>query len=144
MQAMKNNLLGLLLCCLPGIIYAQRADEKAILDILDQQTVSWNKGDIESFMRGYWNHDSLMFIGKSGVTYGYANTMNNYKRNYSDTIKMGKLSFDILHVKRLSPEYYFVVGKWTLKRTIGDLGGHYTLIFRKIKNRWMIVSDHSS
>lgn len=141
---MKNILFGFLVICLPYITYAQQADEKAVLNILHQQTVSWNKGDIESFMKGYWNNDSLMFIGKSGVTYGYMNTMNNYKRNYSDTTKMGKLSFDILHVKRLSPDYYFVVGKYALKRTIGDLSGHYTLIFRRINNRWLIISDHSS
>ena len=86
----------------------------------------------------------MMFIGKSGVTYGYDNTLNNYRKNYSDTAQMGKLTFDILKVQRLSPEYFFVLGKWHLKRTIGDLHGHYTLMFRKINGKWVIVSDHSS
>jgi hypothetical protein len=144
MQNMKNIIVGCMLFCLPCLGLAQQPDEKVILNILHEQTLSWNRGDIETFMKGYWNHDSLMFIGKSGVTYGYLNTMNNYKRNYSDTTKMGKLFFDILQVKRLSPDHYFVVGKWTLKRTIGDLGGHYTLVFRRINNQWVIVSDHSS
>jgi len=57
---------------------------------------------------------------------------------------MGSLSFDLIKVQRLSPEYYFVVGKWFLKRTVGDIGGHYDLLFRKINGRWFIVSDHSS
>jgi ketosteroid isomerase-like protein len=95
-------------------------------------------------MVGYWNDDSLMFIGKSGVTYGYNNTLNNYKKGYSDTAQMGKLVFDILQVKRISVDHYFVVGKWFLKRSVGDIGGHYTLLFRKIKGRWVIVADHSS
>jgi hypothetical protein len=85
-----------------------------------------------------------MFIGKNGITYGYQNTLNNYKKNYSDTAKMGKLKFDILEVKRISGDAYFVVGKWYLKRLIGDVGGHYTLLFRKFKGKWCIVSDHSS
>ena len=85
-----------------------------------------------------------MFIGKNGITYGYQNTLNNYKKNYSNTDKMGKLFFDILQVKKLSDEHYFIVGKWFLKRNAGDAGGHYTLVFRKIKGRWLIVSDHSS
>jgi len=40
--------------------------------------------------------------------------------------------------------YYFVVGKWHLSRTIGDLDGIFTLLFKKIKDTWVIVSDHSS
>ena len=123
---------------------AQSADKKEILSILERQTAAWNKGNIEKFMEGYWKHDSLMFVGKSGVTYGYLNTLNNYKKNYGDTAKMGKLFFTILETKKLSPEYYYVLGKWFLKRSIGDIGGHYTLLFRKINGKWVIVSDHSS
>jgi Domain of unknown function (DUF4440) len=124
--------------------YAQSKDEKAILKILEDQTKYWNQGNLEQFVRGYWHNDSLMFIGQSGVTYGYNNTLSNYKRNYSDTAKMGKLAFDIIKVQKLSDEYYFVVGKWFLKRSIGDLKGHYTLLFRKINEDWVIVADHSS
>lgn len=124
--------------------YSQSSPEKAILNILDGQTKMWNRGDLNNFMKGYWTNDSLMFIGKSGVTYGYQNTLSNYKRNYSDTTQMGKLSFDLIKIQRLSPEFYFVVGKWFLKRSIGDLSGHYTLLFKKIKGEWVIVADHSS
>ena len=124
--------------------FAQSTDESAIRQTLGEQVQAWNEGNIGRFMKTYWENDSLMFIGKSGVTYGYQNTMNNYKRNYSDTVKMGKLFFDILHVKKLSAEYYFVVGRFFLKRSIGDLGGHYTLLFRKINNKWVIISDHTS
>ena len=123
---------------------AQKKDVKEILDLLDRQTKAWNNADIDGFMVGYWHDDSLMFIGRKGITYGYRQTMDNYKKNYADTAQMGRLTFDILHVNKLSSEYYFVVGKWFLKRSVGDLSGHYTLLFRKIKGRWMIISDHSS
>lgn len=123
---------------------AQSKDEIAIRKILDEQTAAWNRGDIDNFMNGYWENDSLMFIGKSGVTYGWTNTLNNYKKGYPDTAAMGKLIFNLIQVKKLSKEYYHVTGKWLLKRSIGDIGGHYTLLFRKIKGRWVIVSDHSS
>ena len=63
-------------------------------------------------MHGYWENDSLMYIGKSGVTYGYANALNNYRKNYSDAGKMGKLFFQFIKMKKLSPEYYWVAGKW--------------------------------
>ena len=124
--------------------FAQNKDEALILTTLDQQKNAWNNGNLEQFMQPYWKSDSLMFIGKSGITYGWQNTLNNYKKNYPDTTTMGKLQFDILHVKRLSVLYYSVVGKWYLTRSIGNVGGHFTLLFKKIKDKWLIVSDHSS
>lgn len=125
-------------------VSAQTSDEEVIRQMLDRQTRDWNAGNLENFMRGYWKSDSLMFIGKSGVTYGWSQTLANYKRSYPDTAAMGKLHFELLLVKRLSPEYFQVVGKWTLQRTAGELKGHYTLLLRKIDGEWVIIADHSS
>jgi hypothetical protein len=47
-------------------------------------------------------------------------------------------------VKQLSSAYIHVIGKWHLRRSIGDAGGHFTLVFKKINGRWVIISDHSS
>ena len=143
---MKRNWLSLLILCLSVSLssYSQLIEEKEIRKLLDTQIDAWNRGNIDEFMIGYWNNDSLMFIGKNGITYGYTNTLKNYKKSYSDTAQMGKLSFDLLQVKKISADAYFVVGKWFLKRSVGDIGGHYTLLFRKIKGKWVIVADHSS
>jgi hypothetical protein len=140
---MKSILLFLFIIS-STIVFAQSKDEIAIRKVLNEQTASWNRGDLEKFMVGYWENDSLMFIGKTGVTYGYTNTLNNYKKGYPDTAAMGKLLFNIIKVKKLSGKYYQVIGKWMLKRSIGDLSGHYTLLFQKINNRWVIIADHSS
>jgi ketosteroid isomerase-like protein len=123
---------------------AQSNAEKAVRNILAEQSTAWNKGDIEGFMKGYWKNDSLMFIGKSGVTYGWNNTLNNYKKGYPDAAAMGQLTFTILKVKSLSDQYQQVVGKWHLQRSQGNLEGHFTLLFQKIKEQWVIVMDHSS
>jgi len=122
----------------------QSGDELAIRQLLDDQVKAWNQGNLESFMQGYWKNDSLMFIGKSGINWGWQKTLANYKKSYPDTTAMGKLSFNIIVVKKISPEYYYVVGKWMLKRSIGDLSGHYNLLFRKINGSWLIIADHSS
>ena len=120
-------------------------DKKQILDILDRQTKAWNEGNVVDFMNGYWESDSLMYIGKSGVTYGYNSTLERYKKNYPDKSTMGKLKFDIIKVDFISREACFIVGKWHLTRPEkGDVGGHYTLLWRKMKGKWVIVSDHSS
>jgi hypothetical protein len=140
---MKNIITALLVfSCL--LSFGQKKNENKIRHILHTQTTSWNTGDLEKFMIGYWENDSLMFIGKSGITYGWQKTLENYKKGYPTKEAMGILSFDIIQVKKLSSRYYFVLGKWHLKRTIGDLSGHYTLIFKKIKNNWVVISDHSS
>jgi ketosteroid isomerase-like protein len=142
---MKKNLAAFIITSLFVIVAsAQSKDEKMIHSLLEEQRLAWNTGDLEKFMGTYWQSDSLMFIGKSGVTYGWQNTLNNYKKRYPDTAAMGKLLFDILEVKRLSVMYFFVVSKWYLTRSIGDVGGHFTLLFRKVKNKWVIVADHSS
>jgi hypothetical protein len=140
---MKLFLTVMLFC--PGFaLLAQPKDEVAILRVLEEQNNAWNRGDIEGFMKGYWQSDSLMFVGKSGITYGWMNTLNNYKKGYPDTAAMGRLSTINIKVKRLSGRYYFIVGKWRLTRSIGDVSGHYNLLMEKINGRWVIIADHSS
>jgi hypothetical protein len=130
-------------CCYQ--VSAVDKNEAFIRDILTRQAAAWNSGNIETYMKaGYWDNDSLLFIGKSGPTYGFKATLERYKRSYPDTVKMGKLYFSELQVKRLSAGYYFVAGKWELKRSMGDLLGYFTLIFRKINGNWRIICDHSS
>ncbi len=119
-------------------------NEQAIRNLLNRQTLAWNRGDVDAFMLDYWKSDSLMFIGKNGVVWGWQNTLNNYKKGYPDTEAMGKLAFDLIQIKKLTRKYYFVVGKWMLHRSGGNLSGHYNLLLRKIKGQWKIVADHSS
>ena len=132
------------LVALPASSIAQNSDEIAIRKVLDKQTKGWNSGNIEAYMQGYWESDSLVFIGKSGPKHGYKTTLQNYRKSYPDTTSMGKLNFELLQLKRLSPEYYHITGKWKLQRSIGNLEGFFTLLFRKVANNWVIILDHSS
>jgi hypothetical protein len=140
---MKCILVSFCLLC-SFAVPAQDKASKDILQVLSVQNKAWNEGDLVTFMDSYWKSDSLMFIGKTGITYGWQNTLDNYKKGYPDTAAMGKLKFDILHVQKLSNQYYSVVGKWFLTRSIGNVGGHFTVLFQKIKGKWVIISDHSS
>jgi ketosteroid isomerase-like protein len=141
---MKKLIFSCFCVFLSIILFAQSTDESAIKKLMSDQAEAWNKGNIDDFMKAYWQNDSLMFIGHGGVTHGYTNTLNGYKTTYDNPDKMGKLFFSDLILKHLSDEYYFVVGKWFLKRAAGDIGGYYTLLFRKIDGKWLIVCDHSS
>ena len=140
----KLILLLIVFFILSSLLPAQSTAEKEIREVLSQQDIAWNKGDIDGFMQTYWKSDSLMFIGKSGITYGWQKTLDNYKKNYPDTAAMGKLHFDLIEFKKLSGSNYFVVGKWFLTRSIGNINGVFTLLLKKQNNRWVIIADHSS
>jgi hypothetical protein len=123
---------------------ANLADEVSIKALLAAQTSAWNNGDLAHFMEGYLPSDSLLFVGKSGPTYGFNNTLNNYKKGYPDTASMGKLTFTLLSLQPIEKIHYRVLGKWELKRSKGDVSGYFTLLLKKIKGKWFVIQDHSS
>jgi ketosteroid isomerase-like protein len=143
---MKKPAFLLLLTFLFFQTLAQRTDpdEQAIREVLKQQVECWNEGDLECFMEGYWKSDQLVFIGSSGVTYGWQKTLDNYKKSYPSKLEMGKLTFDLIILEPLSEDFWSVIGKWNLKRQKDNLKGHFSLIFRRLGDEWVIVSDHSS
>ena len=123
---------------------AQGSEDAAIRKVLSDQEAAWNRADIEGFMEGYWNSDSLLFIGSRGVTRGWQPTLDSYKKGYPDAAAMGKLTFTILSLQVLSPESAYIIGKWQLARSKDELGGHFTLLWKKIAGKWVIVADHTS
>ena len=122
---------------------AQPAVKKINL-VIENQRNAWNEGDLKAYMAGYWHSDSLVFIGKSGPKYGWENTLNNYLKSYPNRNAMGHLDFGNLRVELITNKCAFVRGSWKLTRTNDTLSGYFTLIFKKIKGKWVIVSDHSS
>ena len=58
---------------------------------------------------------------------------------------MGQLAFSDLEVDLLSSHVALVLGKWKLQRKQDDdLGGNFSLVFKKIDGSWLIIHDHSS
>ncbi len=146
-MSMKGSIFFVLTFATVLVLSAQGIkpkDKSAILEIMASQEMSWNKGDLEGFMNGYWRSDSLRFIGKSGITYGWQPTLANYQRSYPDKAAMGKLKFTILRVESLGKGVAHVTGAWLLTREKDAPQGYFTLLWRKINGEWVIVADHSS
>lgn len=142
---MKKALTILFFCSIGfGVLAQNSKDTQDILNVLEKQRVAWNTGNIEAYMQGYVKSDSLLFVGKSGPTYGWQKTMDNYKRGYPDRAAMGILTFGIKKVEFLNKDAAFVLGSWHLKREKDEPQGYFTLLLRKIKNEWKVVVDHSS
>jgi len=141
---MKKLLISLLFLLSIINLYAQRSQSDLILKLLEDQRQAWNRGDINEYMQGYNQSDSLLFVGKSGPQYGWNNTLKNYKKSYPDQAAMGYLSFDIKEIKMIAADHAFVLGSWHLKRQKDEPKGYFTLIVKKIKGEWKVIADHSS
>ncbi len=135
----------LFLVFLTSFAFSQsKNDISEVKEAMKKQETAWNKADIEGFMAYYWKSDSLKFIGSKGITYGWQKTLDNYKKSYPTPDAMGVLTFENNTIEQLSPSKIFVIGKWSLKRKDGDVGGHYTLLWKKMNGKWVIVVDHTS
>ena len=119
-------------------------DYKSIKVVLDSQVSAWNKGDIKTFMKGYWNSDSLRFIGRKGVRFSYKSVESNYLKNYNSIEKMGHLSFDSLLFTQISGENKIanVTGQWEITGA-NNAGGFFSLLFKKVEDDWKIIVDHT-
>ena len=113
---------------------------------MKEQEKSWNMGNIDDFMDKYWDNNSLIFIGKSAINYGWDKTITNYKNSYKTKEQMGALKFKNIICNPLNDSTHIVTGKWSLKRndSIGNINGFYTLLWIKKLNGWKITYDHTS
>ncbi len=141
----------ILLLILLGSSFAFSQSEKQKIKIIDnirsemnKQVDAWNRGSIEGFMEGYWNSPELKFVSGENVTRGWQPTLNRYKKSYDSKAKMGVLTFSDLQIDVLSKDAAVVLGSWSLQRASDNPHGKFTLIFRKFKDGWKIVHDHTS
>jgi len=144
---MKNLLLLFTFILLfAANVSAQSKNDKIAAEIrkvMDAQVAAWNAGDIDGFMRGYWNSPDLIFVSTT-VTRGWQPTIDRYKKRYDTRAKMGTLAFTDLEFNVLSKDSAAVLGSWALAREADNPKGKFTLIFRKFKDGWKIVHDHTS
>jgi beta-aspartyl-peptidase (threonine type) len=146
----------------------------AIEGVLRAQQEAWNGGDVRAFMEHYWKSDDLTFSSGGKTTRGWQATLDGYLKRYPTREKMGRLTLSGLEITPLSDAAAMVLGQWKLDglkasfprtresrkedastldpRLRGDdmeaenelVGGNFTLVFRKIEGRWVIVHDHTS
>jgi ketosteroid isomerase-like protein len=116
----------------------------AITAVLKEQQASWNRGDVDAFMTGYWDSADVTSAGSSGITRGWQPLLDRYRNTYPDRKAMGHLDFSQLEVHSMGPDAAFVLGRWHLQRDADELGGVFTLIFQRFPEGWKIVHDHTS
>ena len=118
--------------------------QKQITAILTTQAAAWNRGDIDAFMEYYWKSKQLTFSSGGKTTRGWKETKANYKRRYPTRDAMGRVSFSKIEVTPIGDAGALVLGRWKLKRKSDPVGGNFSLVFRRIGKRWLIIHDHTS
>lgn len=120
-------------------------DQDEIKEVLFTQQKLWNEGKIEAFMEFYEKSEDLKFIGKTKITQGWKATLDRYLTSYPNREAMGELTFQIVEIDVTEGKTAWLLGKWDLKRPkMGNLGGHFTLLLKKVEGKWLIFRDHTS
>ena len=131
---------------------AATGDDATIRQVLHQQQVAWNRGDIADFMHGYKDAPDTTFVG-STVRKGYRNILESYRKHYATRQQMGQLTFSDMDVRLLpgangEVRYAAVTGHFHLDRTArGEAAqddGVFSLLWEKTTRGWKIILDHSS
>lgn len=145
---MKNLLFLFSIIWLVSVnISAQTKNEKVsgeIKQVMDAQAKAWNAGDLEGFMQGYWKSEEMKFVSGDNVARGWQAALDRYKKSYDTKAKMGTLEFSDLQINLLSKDAAVVLGSWSVVNEKGNPKGKFTLIFRKFKDGWKIIHDHTS
>ena len=154
---MRRMFVGLLLfivaICAAPIHDAVQAQAKSTPDattnaavraVLDAQVEAWNRGDIEGFMDGYARSPEITFVSGDNFARGWQTVHDRYQKNYNSREKMGTLTFSDLETRVLSNDAAVTTGRWRLQLPNSEPHGRFTLIFRRTRQGWGIVHDHTS
>ncbi len=111
--------------------------------IVSEQAAAWNRGDIPSFMKAYWNDSRMTFSSGGKLERGWQPTLDRYRKNYPDQKAMGKLTFSELETTALSVDVALMLGRWKLEKD-EPASGNFSLVWKNTADGWRIVHDHTS
>jgi ketosteroid isomerase-like protein len=144
------SIIALCACVQVGAGENESDEAAKIKQVLEEQAKDWNDGNVDRFVQGYWRSEETVFVGASGIARGFSGVLARYKRDYPDKKAMGHLSFSNLEVHPTCADSAYVLGEFSLERDSPVTGkretksGYFTLYFRKISDKWVIVADHTT
>ncbi len=113
---------------------------------MKDSAAGWNAGSLDRFVAIY--APDATYVTNAGLVQGRAAIADKYRASFADGAnKRGKLGFDLLGSRMISPAHLLLWARWTL--TPADPAakaetGMTTLLFEHRPEGWKIISDHSS
>lgn len=151
MIRIRSKQLLLILLALAAVLPVMAGAEKAsakkgVEELLNMQVEAWNRGDIDTFMKGYLQSPTISYTSGGVEVWGYEALLKRYQSRYGtkqDT--MGKLSFSDLKISELGADHAMCIGHWHLVRdSQPNVDGTFTLVFVRSGAKWKIIHDHTS
>ncbi len=130
-------------CASTGRTGGANTSHAEIPQLLQRQAAAWNRGDINGFMDGYWRSPLLTFSSTGKITRGWQPMFDRFRGSYPDKSIMGTLTFSDLEVTDLGTDSALVLGRWRIVGKEPDAGA-FSLVMRRLDNRWVIIHDHTS
>ena len=66
------------------------------------------------------------------IKFRIRNSFMTYKKGYPTKDHSGTLTFEIIDISPIENQSYWVMGKYSLSRKVGDANGIFMVIFKKI------------
>jgi ketosteroid isomerase-like protein len=121
-----------------------KSERSAILSVISHMESAWNRGDFRGYMAGFKNPD-VVFVSGGKFQDGWQGTLDHYVRDYGGSPeRRGRLHFYNMKVDLLAPDAAMLVGQYRLERGSRVTEGVNTRLFRKIRGRWLITTNHVS
>ena len=101
-------------------------------------------------MQYYAKSDETVYVGtqadtgKQAIIRGWDNIYHNYKKAHPTQQNMGKLKLIPLINQPLSKNLMLIIAQYKNKVKGKTIIGYTSLIWKKINNKWLIISDHSA
>jgi uncharacterized protein (TIGR02246 family) len=118
--------------------------EAAIRDIFEAGCAAWNRGDLDGYLRSYWDSDQTLWVSGGSLRRGREAIAAAYKSRFSNPLQMGKLTIADLEIEVLTSTDATAFGRWIPLMEGGPSRGFFTVRLKKVEGTWLFVSDHSS
>jgi ketosteroid isomerase-like protein len=116
---------------------------------LTQGQDAWNRGDLDTFLKGYVQGPEMTYTASGRVVRGIDELRARYQKAYGNSREtMGQLRFEEIQVWPLGDGYALAMGKWSVdfgaRSKEPKSGGIFSLVLRKAPEGWLILHDHTS
>jgi ketosteroid isomerase-like protein len=138
-------------CITMSLVLAAPADplQDEVKASLTQGMEAWNRGDLDSFLKGYVQGPEMTYTASGRVVRGIDELRARYQKAYGTSREtMGQLRFDDIECWPLGEGYALAMGKWAVdfgpRSKEPKSGGIFSLVLRKTPEGWLILHDHTS